>query len=245
MEVLDKILNSEHNFAFTYLNICYNYLICFNKEILTKIHAFKIIKFNFFGSLSLENENLVLDLLIDLEKLYTLCIFLGYGYFVDEKDIFNQDINSEDWKNITKISYEVICSGEKDIQKKFKLEAENSALYASSLLNSYNENSFGITNATSFLSKYYLYIKHPKIKEIEGKSAQLIQNKNMTTELMLMVKWPIFKKLTEREFPSIKYRKKFYIKKEYPDITLEYIQNLLKLMGNNIPTEECFKKQSK
>ena len=232
MEVLDKILNSEHNFAFTYLNICYNYLICFNKEILTKINAFKIIKFNFFGSLSLENENLVLDLLIDLEKLYTLCIFLGYGYFVDEKDIFNQDINSEDWKNITNISYEVICSGEKDIQKKFKLEAENSALYASSLLNSYNENSFGITNATSFLSKYYLYIKHPKIKEIEGKSAQLIQNKNMTTELMLMVKWPIFKKLTEREFPSIKYRKKFYIKKEYPDITLEYIQNLLKLMGN-------------
>ena len=249
MEVLDKILNSEHNFAFTYLNIGYNYLICFNKEILTKINAFKIIKFNFFGSLSLENENLVLDLLIDLEKLYNLCIFLGYGYFVDEKDIFNQDINSEDWKNITKISYEVICSGEKDIQKKFKLEAENLALYASSLLNSYNENSFGITNATSFLSKYYLYIKHPKIKEIEGKSAQLIQNKNMTTELMLMVKWPIFKKLTERDFPSIKYRKKFYIKKEYPDITLEYIQNLLKLMGNkyidvsNIKQEIIYKNQ--
>ena len=35
-----------------------------------------------------------------------------------------------------------------------------------------------------------------------------------------------------RDYQNIKYRKKFYIKKEYPDITLEYIQNLLKLMGN-------------
>jgi acetyl esterase/lipase len=49
---------------------------------------------------------------------------------------------------------------------------------------------------------------------------------------MNIVRWPIFKKITERDFPSIKYRKKFYIKKEYPDISLEYIQNLLKLMGN-------------
>ena len=68
----------------------------------------------------------------------------------------------------------------------------------------------------------------PKVMEIDCKKAQLIQNKNITTELMLMVRWPIFKKITERDFPSIKYRKKFYIKKEYPDITLEYIHKYQK-----------------
>ena len=232
VEIIEKILNSEHNAAFTFLNISYNFLICFNKEILEKINAFKGIKFKFFGSLSLDDTNLILDLIIDLEKLYSLCIFLGYGYFVEEKDIFNQGINSEDWKNISRISYEVICSGEKDIQNKFKSESKNLELYAASLLNSYNENSFGITNATSYVSKYSKYKMFPKVMEIDCKKAQLIQNKNITTELMLMVRWPIFKKITERDFPSIKYRKKFYIKKEYPDITLEYIQNLLKLMGN-------------
>ena len=85
--------------------------------------------------------------------------------------------------------------------------------------------------------------------EVDSKTAQLKQNKYMTKELMLLVRWPIFKKITERDFPNIKYRKKFYVKKEYPDITLNYIQSLLKLMGNkyidvsNIKQEIIYKNQ--
>ena len=42
--------------------------------------------------------------------------------------------------------------------------------------------------ATSYLSKYYFYIKCPKIIDIQGKSAQLIQNKNILIKLILMIK---------------------------------------------------------
>ena len=248
-EVLEKIINLEYKCAISFLNVSYNYLICFVKEILERINSFKKIKVSSESSYGFDNENLLLKLIFDLEKLYTMCIFLGYGYFVDENDIFNKDINSEDWKNISKITYEVICSGEKDIQKKFRschIESEQAGI---ALLNSYNENSFGVTNASTYLYKIYVYRNYPKLMAIDGKKALLMQNRNLTEVLMSMVRWPVFKKIQESDFQSIKYRRKFYVKKEYPDISLEYIQNLLKLMGNeyidvsNIKQEIIYKTQ--
>ena len=232
IEVIDKIINSEHNIAISFLNIIFNYLICFVKEILTQIESFKKMKIDNKFSYNLDNEESLLNLIVYLEKLYTLCIFLGSYYFIEENDIFNQDINSENWKNITRISYEVICSGENEIQNKFRKEALESKLAATSLLSTYNENSFRVTNAASYVSKYLQYQKSQKLMEVDCIKAQIIKNTNLTTELMTMVRWPIFKKILERDYQNIKYRKKFYIKKEYPDITLENIQNLLKLMGN-------------
>ena len=248
-EIIDNIVNSEHNHAISFLNICYNNLICFVKEILKEIKSFREIKINNNEDYDLDNENLLLNLIFDLEKLQTICLFLGYDYFIDEKDIFNQNTNSEDWKNISRITYEVICSGEKEIQNKFRAEAIECEKAATALLSTYNENSFGITNATFYLSKFFAYQRNLKKMEVDSKTAQLKQNKYMTKELMLLVRWPIFKKITERDFPNIKYRKKFYVKKEYPDITLNYIQNLLKLMGNkyidvsNIKQEIIYKNQ--
>ena len=232
-EVLEKIKNSKHNCALSFLNIYFNFLICFIKELLEKINKFKQIKINsIFNSYGFENENILLTLLINLEKLYTICIFIGYGYFVDENDIFNKEINSEDWKNISKISYEVICAGENDIQKKFREAATESEQIVTALLNSYNENSFGVTNAALYMSKFYTYNNSLLLMRIDSKKAQIAQDKNLTKELMSIVRWPVFKKIMRRDYQNIKYRKKFYIKKEYPDITLDYIQKLLKLMGN-------------
>ena len=95
IEVIDKIINSEHNIAISFLNIIFNYLICFVKEILTQIESFKKMKIDNKFSYNLDNEESLLNLIVYLEKLYTLCIFLGSYYFIEENDIFNQDINSE------------------------------------------------------------------------------------------------------------------------------------------------------
>jgi acetyl esterase/lipase len=67
----------------------------------------------------------------------------------------------------------------------------------------------------------------------ESKKAQLIMNRNVSKEIMDIVFWPTFKKLGEKKYPKINFRKKMYVKKEYPDITLDVIQKLLKLMGND------------
>ena len=231
-DVLEKIINSEHKCAFSFLNVYYNFLICFVKEIIEKIKSFKELKIENYNSYGFENENTLFDLILYLEQLYSICLFLGYGYLIDENDIFNKEIKSEDWKNISKISYEVVCEGEKDIQKKFKESALESEQFVTALLNSYKESSFAITNATLYLSKFYVYGKSLLLMKLDSKKAQIAEDKILTKELMLMVNWPIFKKIMAKDYQMIKYRKKFYIRKEYPDITLDYIQKLLKLMGN-------------
>ena len=231
-DVLEKIINSEHKCAISFLNVYYNFLICFVKEIIEKIKSFKELKIENYNSYGFENENTLFDLILYLEQLYTICLFLGYGYLIDENDIFNKEIKSEDWKNISKISYEVVCEGEKDIQKKFKESALESEQFVTALLNSYKESSFAITNATLYLSKFYVYGKSLLFLKLDSKKAQIAEDKILTKELMTMVNWPIFKKIMAKDYQMIKYRKKFYIRKEYPDITLDYIQKLLKLMGN-------------
>ena len=231
-DVLEKIINSEHKCAISFLNVYYNFLICFVKEIIEKIKSFKELKIENYNSYGFENENTLFDLILYLEQLYTICLFLGYGYLIDENDIFNKEIKSEDWKNISKISYEVVCEGEKDIQKKFKESALESEQFVTALLNSYKESSFAITNATLYLSKFYVYGKSLLLMKLDSKKAQIAEDKILTKELMMMVNWPIFKKIMAKDYQVIKYRKKFYIRKEYPDITLDYIQKLLKLMGN-------------
>ena len=194
-EVLEKIKNSKHNCALSFLNIYFNFLIYFLKELLEKINKFKQIKIDsIFNSYGFENENILLTLLINLEKLYTICIFIGYGYFIDENDIFNKEINSEDWKNISKISYEVICAGENDIQKKFREAATESEQIVTALLNSYNENSFGVTNAASFMSKFFTYNNSLLLMKIDSKKAQIAQDKNLTKELMTIVLCQFLKK---------------------------------------------------
>ena len=231
-DVLEKIINSEHKCAISFLNVYYNFLICFVKEIIEKIKSFKELKIENYNSYGFENENTLFDLILYLEQLYTICLFLGYGYLIDENDIFNKEIKSEDWKNISKISYEVVCEGEKDIQNKFKESALESEQFVTALLNSYKESSFAITNATLYLSKFYVYGKSLLFLKLDSKKAQIAEDKILTKELMTMVNWPIFKKIMAKDYQMIKYRKKFYIRKEYPDITLDYIQKLLKLMGN-------------
>ena len=231
-DVLEKIINSEHKCAISFLNVYYNFLICFVKEIIEKIKSFKELKIENYNSYGFENENTLFDLILYLEQLYTICLFLGYGYLIDENDIFNKEIKSEDWKNISKISYEVVCEGEKDIQNKFKESALESEQFVTALLNSYKESSFAITNATLYLSKFYVYGKSLLLMKLDSKKAQIAEDKILTKELMTMVNWPIFKKIMAKDYQMIKYRKKFYIRKEYPDITLDYIQKLLKLMGN-------------
>ena len=245
----ENIYNSNLNFGLTFVNVLINYTICYMKEVLNQIKLFKERKIN--KDYSMDDEIILIDLIFMLEKLDSFYIFLGWGFYVGENDLFNQDEDSPDWKSLSKITYEVIFSRENEIQTEFRKGALESERIIGTILNSYDENSYRIRNGLTFLYNFfYRYGRDYKLMLYESKKAQLIQHKNVTKEIMSVVLWPTFKKLGERDYPKINFRKKMYVKKEYPDITLENIQNLLKLMGNksidvsNINQEIIYKNES-
>ena len=182
---------------------------------------------------SIDDEIVLIDLIFMLEKLDSIGIFISSGYFVDNNDIINQKEDSDDWNNLNRIGWQIISKNEEEIRKQFKNINLNSVKLIAAIINSYNEESYKITNVYKFLSNYIKFGNDNKIMFYESKKAQLIQKRNITKEIMDMVLWPSIKKLGERNYQKIYFRKKLYVKKEYPDITLENIQKLLKLMGNN------------
>ena len=233
LDKFEKIYNSNHCCALKYMNVSFNYIICYIKEIIEQIKLFKNMKIPDDNDYKMDDEIILIDLIFMLEKLDSICIFISSGYFVDKNDVLNQEENSDDWNNISKIGYEVIFSREDEIQKQYTIWNLKTEQLICTLINSYNENSYRITNASYFIYNFIKYGGNSKLMLYESRKAQLILNKNLTKELMEMVLWPIFKKLGEKNYQNIKFRKKMYIKKEYPDISLDYIQKLLKLMGNN------------
>ena len=234
LDKFEKIYNSNHSCAMRYFYIIFNYLICYMKEMFNQLNIFKNIQIseNNNYQYTMDDEIILIDLIFMLEKLDSICIFLSSGYFVDKNDIFNQSDDSDDWKNISRIGYEVISSREEQIQKEFKNISLGSERIVGAILNSYNEKSYRITNGYYFLYKYIEYGYNQTFMLYESKKEQLIQNRNITKEIMEIVLWPTFKKLGERDYEKIAFRKKMYVKKEYPDITLDNIQKLLKAMGN-------------
>ena len=236
--LLDKfeiIYTSNHTCAITYLNIAFNYIICYTKEILNQITIFKsmiLSKNEDKYKYNMDNEIILIDLIFMLEKLDSICIFLSSGYFVNSNDIFNQIEGTGDWEDINKIAVEVIFKRENEIQKVFKQQSIDTEKIVSAILNSYNESNYKITNAYYFLSKFIKYGNNQKLMLYESGREQLIQDKNVSKEIMEIVLWPWFKKLGSKNYQKINFRRKIYVKKQYPDITLENIQKLLKLMGN-------------
>ena len=228
IDKFEKIYNSNNKLALTYLNVVFNYIACYMKDILNQLKLFKDISINKNNNkYSIDDEIILIDLIFMLEKLDSICIFLSSGYFVDNNDIINQKEDSDDWDNLNRIGYQIISKDEGEIRKQFKEINLNSEKLVAAIINSYNEESYKITNAYKFLSKYIKYGNDHKIMFYESRKAQLIQNRNITKEIMDMVLWPTIKKLGERNYQKINFRKKLYIKKEYPDITLENKKNYI------------------
>ena len=64
---------------------------------------------------------------------------------------------------------------------------------------------------------------------------QISQDNNWLLKVLNFTKIKFMKKISEFNFPSISFRKKLYLKREYPEITIEYINELLNFIYKGIP----------
>ena len=112
---------------------------------------------------SIDDEIVLIDLIFMLEKLDSIGIFISSGYFVDNNDIINQKEDSDDWNNLNRIGWQIIPKNEAEIRKKFHEININSEKLVAAIINSYNEESYKITNVYKFLSNYIKFGNDNKI----------------------------------------------------------------------------------
>lgn len=157
------------------------------------------------------------------------------AFLFDKNDIFNVEEDSEEWKKMKKVLYRVHSKNDDKIKEEFfnrakKMEA--TTVYVSKAVKSnllYSANSF-----IALLMKFKIN-PDKNLIVYESKESLLLSEKNIIQEMIKLGKKKIIKVVYEKTYPKIAFREKIYMKRTYPEITLEYIKSLLsKIYGNNI-----------
>ena len=231
LKYCEEVKEINKDYGIILINDVLTFVIYYLKEIKCQINLFKNLSL-IENKYTQDDEMILLNLIYMLEKMDSILIFLSGSYRENKEDIFNQKDGSPDWQSLSKIVKRVLLSKNDEIQLNFKKESINTEKIVCTILNSYNPESYNLTNFSKFLYNYARY-SNEKTLLYESKKILFQLNKNVTNEIMQMVRMPFLKNLSEKYYPSITFRKKMYLKKEYPDITLDIIQKLLKKMGNN------------
>ena len=232
------ISKSSHEFGIVFMCYVVIFLLYLLDKIETQLNKFKNIEnFNDIDkNIYQSNKIIFFDLTLLLKESENIDMVLFYGFNVDKNDIFNYEENSEEWKNLRKVLFRVISNKSDKIRENSE-KMKNTINKVTLLFNkALDKDSYFVTNllrATGMAIKFKLN-KDPEIN-YEAKESQLISKKTLVEEFSKLRRNILLKKVRQRFLPKITFKQKIYMKKELPEINLEYIKSLLiKLYGKEV-----------
>ena len=175
------------------------------------------------------------DLIFLLKKLESSNLIIYNAYLFDKNDIYNYDENSKEWDLMKKVIFRVHSKNDDKIHEEFINMAkkfENMGVYVNKAVNS---NLFvSASKFTGLLMKFTMN-SDKNLITYESKESILLSNKNIIQEMIKFGKRKIVKVVYEKSYPKIAFREKIYMRRNYPEISLEYIKSLLsKIYGEEI-----------
>jgi len=206
-----------------------------------QINAFIKIKFVSQNDNSKQyHKNMInyFDLIAIFKVFETSTILFSNSFFVDKDDLYNYEEDSEEWAKMKKIVYRIHAKNKDEIEK-LNIEGQQKLEKMTIFFNkAINFDSYFITNVFKSAG-YYLKFKFnsdENLMEFESKQSMLLNpNKIIFLDFMKLGDIKMFKTIREKTYPKITVREKIYMKKEYPEISLDYIKQLLiKIYGKEI-----------
>ena len=175
------------------------------------------------------------DLIFLLKIMESSNLMLTNAYSFDKNDIFNFEQDSEEWKKMKKVMFRVHSKYDDKIHEEFiniAKRLENMRVYVNKAVNS---NLFlSASKFTGLLMKFKMN-SDKNLITYESKESRLLSNKNIIQEMIKFGQKKIVRVVYEKSYPKINFRKKIYMKRNYPEISLNYIKSLLsKIYGEEI-----------
>ena len=211
--------------------MCYltKVFVKYMNKVKTQLDSFTSIENYQNKDIKIYRKNMIIffDLIFLLQNLEIGYSILYRGYLYDKNDIFNFEENSKEWEDLRKIIFRVNSSDLNKVREDYKKENDrmaNSSIY----INKMDKNSNLFFNMTKIAGSAIKYkINDENLKIFESKENKLTSNKIFMEEGLKMFKNKMIKNLFMRRFPKIVMREKIYMKREHPEISLEYIKSLL------------------
>ena len=229
---IKDIIETEHECGINFMCYIFKYYITILKKVKNKMDIF--CKLNLVlekDDSKAYHKNMIVffDLIYILRILEKSNLMLHNSYFVDKNDFYNLEEDSDEWNNIKKIMYRVNTKNKDKIEEinvKGQKDFEKMTVFFNKAI---NLDSYLVTNIAK-LAGYALKFKmnsDENLMEFESKESTLISNKLFIFDFIKLGDIKLFKIIREKSFPKIELREKIYMKKKYPEISLEYIKQLL------------------
>ena len=175
------------------------------------------------------------DLVFLLRIMESSNLMLNNAYLFDKNDIFNFEEDSKEWEKMRKVMFRVHSKYDDKIQEEFlniAKKMEDMGVYFTKAVNS--NLLLTASKFTGLLMKFKMN-SDKNLITYESKESKLLSNKNTIQEMIKFGQKKIVRVVYEKSYPKICFRKKIYMKRNYPEISLDYLKSLLsKMYGEDI-----------
>ena len=235
---IKEIYDSKDECGILFMGHTIKYYLSFVIKVKDQLDKYIEIK-NFEDKKNIKNHrmNMIIffDLIFLLKKLESSNLIIYNAYLFDKNDIYNYDENSKEWDLMKKVIFRVHSKNDDKIHEEFINMAkkfENMGVYVNKAVNS---NLFvSASKFTGLLMKFTMN-SDKNLITYESKESILLSNKNIIQEMIKFGKRKIVKVVYEKSYPKIAFREKIYMRRNYTEISLEYIKSLLsKIYGEEI-----------
>ena len=238
---IKNVLEANHECGILFMSYVFKYyytILIKAKNQIDLFYKIKPVTEDVNSKLYHSNMIIFFDLITIFKILENSEILLSNSYFVDKNDLYNSEEDSEEWTQMKKIIFRIHAKNKDEIER-LNIEGQKQMEKFTIFFNkAINFDSYLITNAVKGIG-YYLKYKlnsDDNLMEFESKQSSLLNpNKMIFLDFVKLGDIKLFRTIREKAYPKIAVREKIYMKKEYPEISLEYIKNLLiKIYGKEI-----------
>ena len=185
---------------------------------------------SFFNNQTKSNEIILFNVLLLLKRLKYMNQILYSSYLLEENDLMNKKEDSQEWNDVKKLLWIVRPKKDIDINKKME-EMSKKMFYRMSQMGKMREGGKlqMIGNMVSNLFSSDQGVEHEAKKALIKLNGFKIEPPKKTMQMNMMMK-----KMLKIKYPKIEFRKKLYIRKEYKNITSDYIKELNDFLNGKI-----------
>ena len=216
-----------------HLNLMIIYLNVYMKEVIKEVTNI----INLGKPNKKQQENALLSTLVLLKRVSTFPFSLLNSFLLSSEDICNIPENSQEWENIKKIAFRVNSKDDDKIKELLKNGNESQTYILSVFYDSFIQKNAVKKVFTAVGQGIHLKLDK-EARDIHFKKARLNFNPELLMEVNEMRKNKLLKKIMAKTYPSINFRKKLYLKREFKPITLNYIGKLLDFLNGKLEAKK-------
>ena len=225
LSYVETIRNRKEKIGLIHLNLMIRYIDIYTNKIINEINAITD-----FQKMKSSSENQILTALVLIQRVLTFPFSLFNSFLLSSEDICNIPEKSKEWDKIKKITFRVNSKDDDKIKQLLKDGNESQSYILSVFYDSFTQKNTAKKVFTAINQGIHLKL-NKEARDIHFKKARLNLRPQLLVDVLKLQKNKLLKKIMIQTYPSVTFRRKLYLKKEYKKIDINYINELLDFLN--------------